>query len=394
MERTRRRGWLVVGALLTAIGVASCSQDSPTSPRMLLHDPSRAVSWDADPDLCRIGKFNLDPGGSQTWFWTTVPTVDTACGVIVSMSIPPIIDLVRYPNERSFGWVRLEPGAPKTSGYQIGFYNDHVNGPITYTFSQPINKFSMKVEGAAPIAPSHYMLAFDAVSGGNLIDSVSFGPGVGSPAAVDVQSLNAFGIRRVEVHMLLLGPEPTGDYRIAYPLYRWAALSQDTTKPPCPPTGDPVFDSTIVRDTIIGIYNAMAQDSTELIALVYKNPFRIETPSQTRTFCGSTITGWPTPLAHMDSNLVAMIHPHLNSAGVLNPCDNLPYDVVPLNGLSGRDGVSWLAGSVGRIFGGLPEYGMYVIDNERIWLNPPGNYGVYFGRNRSVPRTPPNCKWR
>jgi hypothetical protein len=346
-----------------------------------------------------IGKHNNDPGGSQTWFWTTVPTVDTTCGVVVTMSIPPIHDVVTYPYERTFGWIHLEPGAPKTTGYQIGFWNDHVNGPITYTFSQAISEFAMQVQNdphfpLGPIASSHHMLAFDAVSGGNKIDSVSFGPGSGSPIAVDVKSLVGVAIRRVEVHMQLIGPSPAGDYQIAQPLIRQAALSQDTTKPPCPPTNDPVFDSTIVRDTTIGVYKAMAQDSTELITMVFKNPFRILTPGQNRSFCGSTITDWPTPLGFLDPDLIAIIHPHLNSAGVLNPCDNLPYDVVPLNGLSGRDGVSWLAASIGRIQNGLPDYGMYVIDDDRIWLNPPGNFGLYFGRNRSVPRVPPNCKWR
>ncbi len=79
-----------------------------------------------------------------------------------------------------FYWIHVEAGQyPRSTGYQLGAYNDGINGPITYTFSQPIAAFSLKVWGSSgdPIGPGHYMLAYDATSGGNLVDSVSFGPG-------------------------------------------------------------------------------------------------------------------------------------------------------------------------------------------------------------------------
>lgn len=77
------------------------------------------------------------------------------------------------------------------------------------------------------------------------------------------------------------------------------------------------------------------------------------------------------------------------------------YDPAPFNGLSGSDGdkgdmtmfIQMLSVRVGMTPRGI---GMYVIDRNRVWLNPPFADTLpvnYFGQARYVPRQPPSCKW-
>jgi hypothetical protein len=257
MERTRLRGWLVLAALIAAAGISSCGRDSPVEvERLLPSDPSLFQVW--TPTLpCFIGKAPPS-GGSGTWHWTTVPTVDTACTIVVTMTIPPINDLVNLPYERTFGWKHYEPaGNGKSTGYEIGFYNQNLNGPITYTFNQPIGQFAMQLQ-MIDTSAGHYIKAFN--DSGRMVDSLEFGPGAGTYRS-DVKTLTGLRIRRVEVHTPLLGPSPNGDYQMRDPVLRQAAFAPDTS---CPPPGDSLLAAQGVRDSLFAALDSTLADSNRV----------------------------------------------------------------------------------------------------------------------------------
>ena len=142
MDRTRLRGWLALGLLGLGAVVAACSEEFTGLKRLLPTDPSRHEVWPASnpPYQCRIG---LKTTNLQTL--SGIPTVDTVCSTIVTMSWPAFQDPAIPQQEHTFWWLHSEPGPwpPKVTGYGTGSFNDKLNGPITYTFSRKISRFSI-----------------------------------------------------------------------------------------------------------------------------------------------------------------------------------------------------------------------------------------------------------
>lgn len=177
----------------------------------------------------------------------------------------------------------------------------------------------------------------------------------------------------------------------------------------CPPTGDPVFDSLNVRQAAFAIFDSSGAmtvppwERREYAFTVHRNQdgsFRIVFPPQVNEQCQVRVLA-PPSFFFGDSTLVAFFHVHPAEAGEVVTCpsgDRLQYDPVPFNGLSGGEGdmlqfTLMLAARLGMTPRGI---GMYVIDREKVWLNPPFSPtlpGNYFDQGRSVPRRPSSCKW-
>lgn len=180
----------------------------------------------------------------------------------------------------------------------------------------------------------------------------------------------------------------------------------------CPPTGDPVWDSTAVRQAARTIFDSSGTmtlphwERKEYAFTVHRNQdgsLRIAFPPQLNEQC-QVRTLIPPSSLFGDTTLVAFFHVHPAEADEMITCPDgqrFAYDPAPFNGLSGSDGdqgdmtmfIQMLSVRVGMTPRGI---GMYVIDRNRVWLNPPFADPLpvnYFGQARYVPRQPPSCKW-
>lgn len=172
----------------------------------------------------------------------------------------------------------------------------------------------------------------------------------------------------------------------------------------CPPTGDPVWDSVSVRQKAFEIFERSGATTKpywevkEHLFAVYKNP-----DGSLRTYepldIGSNQCERPfilPPPGYADSTLIALFHVHPFEAGQKMYCPDgstETYTPMPLNGLGGYD-IRILTSSMQQRAGMTPHaLGLYVIDKDKIWKNPPDSAGAFFGRDHSDQRRPTACRW-
>jgi hypothetical protein len=177
----------------------------------------------------------------------------------------------------------------------------------------------------------------------------------------------------------------------------------------CPPVGDQVWDSDSVRKKTFAIFDSSGAatkphwEVKEFLFAVYKNP-----DGSYRTFepagqLQSTNCSRPFLLPHpgfKDSTLVAIVHVHPFEPGQKVFCTNGDtgiYDNRRLNGLSGGDGdllSQHIIPIIERAGMSPRAIGVYIIDKDRIWLNPPTDTpSTRFDSTRYVPRRPAACRW-
>jgi hypothetical protein len=177
----------------------------------------------------------------------------------------------------------------------------------------------------------------------------------------------------------------------------------------CPPVGDPIWDSLSVRQKTLQVFDSSGAafkpvwERREYLFTVHRNPdgsYRTEEPPQHRTQCGVSVLKLPQSF-FPDSTLLAIVHVHPYEVDqqVLCPDGKLfTYNVERLNGLSAGTGGDWFmlhGQSIIHRVGMSPRaVGLYVIDKDRIWLNPPtDNPSQRFAATRYEQRRRPSCRW-
>ena len=175
----------------------------------------------------------------------------------------------------------------------------------------------------------------------------------------------------------------------------------------CPPIGDQIWDTLSVRQKTLQFFDSSGamlvpmSEVKEYLFTVYRNPdgsYRISVPFQIRKQCGVDFI-LPSP-GLADSTLLAIVHVHPYESGQYVICpdgEEFIYDNAQYNGLSGGDGdflSMHVASVIARANISPRAVGVYVIDKDRIWRNPPTDSpSTRFDTNRYEPRRPAACRW-
>jgi hypothetical protein len=167
--------------------------------------------------------------------------------------------------------------------------------------------------------------------------------------------------------------------------------------PVCPPDGDPLMDSTIVRQQMTQLYaqtGAGGPAFQEAMLAVYKNAdgsLSVIQPPQTGTACGVSLT--PPGLDILDSTLLGLIHVHDIGVGHPGVCPGgiTAQNRATTNGLGAIDLIGVALAHIARKGAGLPDISADVIDIDKIWRNNPS--ALASQRMTNVDRVPANCKW-
>jgi hypothetical protein len=256
---------------------------------------------------------------------------------------------------------------------------------ITITFVPAVAIFQA-VEYDPTFAGSK-MVAYD--STGTKLDSVSFKfsgtPGVNVPDTETVTGQGHF-ISRIDLI------PAAGDY-VSYD----ASFAVDY--PVCPPDGDPLMDSTIVRQQMAQIYTQSGAGSPafhEVVIAVYRNTdgsLSVIQPPQQGTACivDFTLSG-----GLADPTLLGLIHVHGLGGGQPIVCPDGLTDASrgALFGLGGDDIKNLVVPAhLARknTTPPLPDIAMDVIDIDKIWRNNPSLPAAQ--QNTIVDRVPKTCKW-
>lgn len=228
------------------------------------------------------------------------------------------------------------------------------------------------------------MVAYD--STGAQIASVSFAftgtPGDNVP---DTEMLTGHGIRRIDLI------PASGDF-VSYDVNFVTELLQV-----CPPDGDPLMDSTIVRQQTAQLFaqsGAGGPAFQETMYAVYRNAdgsLNVIQPPQTGTVCAVNFT--LPGLGILDPTLLGLIHVHDVGVGHPSSCPGgETADTRGIaNGLSINDLLADLLRHQARKDAGLPDISDDVVDLDKIWRNNPSASASQKGT--SVDRVPTNCKW-
>ncbi len=234
-----------------------------------------------------------------------------------------------------------------------------------------------------------------------MVDSVAFDLGVGD-FRVDEKTLNGSGIRRVEIHAPLAGPNQYGDYSPLDQVVRQAAFQE---QPVCPHDSLGWLDSAKVRKAVLAAYDSVhAPQGHEVIILGYKDTLRTLFPEQIAAGKCLTITmSLPTPRGLWDPDLILIIHGHDYGKGDDLNCLNVPIpppggwvkaDNDARNGRSLPDDSVYWERAKARSDSGLRSLVEIVVDKDKIWVNSVDSIpDSKYGKNFSKPRVPANCKW-
>lgn len=262
------------------------------------------------------------------------------------------------------------------------------SGPsVKITISLSVGVDSVRTAIYDPSFAGNMMVVYD--STGAQIGSVSFSfSGMGGINHPDTETVVAHGIRRID-----LIPADT-DY-VAYD------VSFSQTLPVCPHDGDPLMDSTIVRQQMAQLYSQTGAGGAlpdtafrEAMLAVYQNAdgsLNVIQPPQQATACTVTFQ-LPAP-GILDPTLLGLIHVHNEGAGHPSFCPGAgnPDSRFLSDGLSIDDLLHDLSQHTARQNAGLPDISDDVIDIDKIWRNNPSAPASQ--RNTHVDRVPATCKW-
>ena len=363
----KQRQWQRVAlfAVVATIAViAACTDQEPLGPRVPTIDPSKSITG---------GSCLLQPrphGFLGPMFSFLDPDTVTICGVKFTMNA-----LDSIPPERYVWWYEIQND---TSWLTSGIWQG-ANGqaPVVITTDKPIR--NLKVVWQFAPEPGSQMMLY----GAN--DSLLARRDVGSnpepspwtqsswPDTVywtqETHTFTETAVRKIRVQK-----GPSGTNRMF--VHVW--FDPDTIF--CPPYGDPLIDSAVVRrelENLLIASNAFNSDFAarrEHGSFGYRNPdgtYRIEPVQTQMRTCGSDVD---IPFSQIsDPTLVAFFHSHPFSDGDVAPCQDGPTQYAPhvQGGGSPTDYNSMMLQNLIRLSLGLPRIRWIVIDKDNIWLMDP-----------------------
>ena len=262
--------------------------------------------------------------------------------------------------------------------------NSAASATITITFAQPVATVQAIIHD--PTFAGNMMVAYDSTGTQIRLRLVRGFTGMPGDNVPDTETVTGQGHPISRVDLI----PASGDY-VSYD----ASFVFDP--PVCPPDGDPLMDSTIVRQQMAQIYTQSGAGSPtfhEVYIAVYRNTdgsLSVIQPTQNGTACNVSIQ--LPGLGILDPTLLGIIHVHDVGVGHQSTCANaITADQRgATNGLSPVDFVFEAMAHSARKAAMLPDISSDVIDLDKVWRNNPSLPASQ--QQSSVARVPANCKW-
>lgn len=247
IQHAGRRSRYLVWALVLSGCTDAVSPDARAGERV-----NAAVGYPSSTG-CTVSL--VQPSISRTEYPVNMPYSGTDCGVNYSISLPP------FPPRIGFPYAQLVFRAPLPSpagtviyGFSSSYNNGSPqgvfqNGPMDFSFSQPVDRFVMEFDGGSCTVGGGCGTGMRRIqafgdTGQLLADTMVLAPGV----------VDRLGMRRI-----LLFADSTGVFGDLTTVVGGRYTIGFRPDSSCPPSGDKVLDSKQVRDAI---YDAFANSGS------------------------------------------------------------------------------------------------------------------------------------